>query len=407
MVTNDAAHLRAGTPTVLQLLRTTLHGAFFVLLAIAVVRRFTVYEVDARAWTAIAGALVLATVYAAGPLTHARWPSRRLTLVWLATVTAGWAVLLLLSPDFSWVAFPLFFLHLHLLSRVHAVVAVAVITGIVVATQAMHAQVFTTPMLLGPVLGAFFAVVIALGYAALHAESEQRRSLIEDLRHTREELAISQRSAGALAERERLAREIHDTLTQGLSSIVLLLRSAENALPGDHGNALGRIGEAQEAASDNLAEARRFVRGLTPPALAGDSLAGALRRLCDRVAADSGIDCGFHTDGVPVALPSNYEVTLLRAAQASLANVTAHARCRTAVVTLAFLETEVTLDIVDDGVGFDPGLASGPKADSTGFGIMALRERITTLGGRVDVESAPGEGAAVAVRLPLPAEETP
>ncbi|MFC7741426.1 histidine kinase [Nocardiopsis composta] len=220
------APLSAGTATVLAVLRGCLHAAFFLLLAVAAARLFTGGAGPAD-WAALAGAAVLGAVYACGPPLLRRLPGRRTALCWLALVTAVWAGLLLLSPDFSWLAFPLFFLHLHLLRRFHAVVAVAVITAAVIASQALHARELGTGMLLGPLLGAAFAVVIALGYATLYTESEQRRRLIEDLERARGELAESQHRAGALAERERLSREIHDTLAQGLSSIVLLLRSAE------------------------------------------------------------------------------------------------------------------------------------------------------------------------------------
>ncbi|WP_246154682.1 sensor histidine kinase [Saccharopolyspora hirsuta] len=114
--------------------------------------------------------------------------------------------------------------------------------------------------------------------------------------------------------------------------------------------------------------------------------------------------CRLHTNGTPVALPSSYEVALLRAAQTSLSNVTRHARASTAVVTLGYLDTEVTLDIYDDGTGFDP-TAVRPAPDGSGYGLTGLRERITALGGSMAVESAPGDGTAVAIRLPLTPEE--
>ncbi|NYE45370.1 signal transduction histidine kinase [Spinactinospora alkalitolerans] len=392
--------------TVLRLLRLALHGGFLVLLAIAVIR----LDPDGgsgRDRVALGGAVLLALVYCAGAFVGRHGTRRAPALVWLAAVTAIWAALLLVGPDFAWLAFPLFFIHLHLLRRAHAVAAVLVITGAVIATQALHAGRLSMAMMLGPLLGAAFAVVIALGYAALYRESEQRRVLIDDLTRTRGELAASQHQAGVLAERERLAREIHDTLAQGLSSIVLLLRSAETTLPQDPAIALARIAEARESASANLAEARRFVRDLAPPSLSGGSLPEALRRLCERTGRDNGIDCRFRVDGSPAALPPGYEVALLRAAQASLANVTAHARAATAVVTLGYLGTEVTLDVYDDGVGFAPDPPRAPRPDGTGFGLPALRERIAGLGGRLDVESAAGEGTAVAIRLPLTREENP
>lgn len=401
---DDEAH--SGAPAgraVLRVLRLALHSGFFLLLGIATARMFTGRGDGTWTYAAVGGAVLLAAVYCAGSQMLRR---RRPAQVWLAAVTAIWAALLAASPAFSWVAFPLFFIHLHLLRRLHAVGAVGVITALVIAAQVWHAGQLQVAIVLGPVIGALFAVVITMGYGALYTESEQRRRLIEDLTRTRAELAASQHEAGMLAERERLAREIHDTLAQGLSSIVLLLRSAENENADSHEASVGRIKEARETASDNLAEARRFVRDLSPPSLAGNSLTEALRRLCERTGRESGIDCAFHVDGEPGTAPPGHDVALLRAAQASLANVTAHAQGSAVVVTLGFLESEITLDVYDDGVGFDTAVLERPGPESTGYGLPALRERIAGIGGRLDVESTPGEGTAIAIRLPLPVAES-
>ncbi|USY18876.1 sensor histidine kinase [Nocardiopsis exhalans] len=401
-----------GVTTVLRVLRLLLHACFLFLLGVGTLRYLLTHPGTDPAhpqWTHVAvvcGAVLLGAVYCAGALVARHDVHRTRSLVWLAAVTLLWALLVLAGSDFVWLAFPLYFLHLHLLRGLHSVVAVVVITASVVLGQALHSGDLTAGMVLGPVLGAVFAVAIAAGYMALHRESERRRELIDTLTRTRDELSAAQRRTGVLDERERLSREIHDTLAQGLSSIVLLLRAAESALPQDTDLAATRIAEARESASTNLAEARRFVRDLAPPSLTGANLPEALIRLCERVSRTDGIDCRFRTDGTPTELPSGYEVALLRAAQASLANVSAHAHAGTAVVTLGYLGQEVTLDVYDDGEGFDPE-APRTRADGTGYGIAALRERVTALGGDLEVESAPGEGTAVAVRLPLTHEESP
>lgn len=402
-----------GVTTVLQALRLLLHASFLFLLVVGTVRYALANLGAAHAhpqwthWSVVCGAVLLGVVYCAGAMAARHDVHRTRSLVWLAAVTLLWALLAWAGPDFVWVAFPLFFLHLHLLRGLHSVAAVVVITASVVLGQALHSGDLTAGMVLGPILGAVFAVAIAAGYTALHRESERRRELIDTLTRTRDELAASQRRTGVLDERERLSREIHDTLAQGLSSIVLLLRAAESALPHDTDLANTRIVEARESASSNLAEARRFVRDLAPPSLTGANLPEALRRLCERVGRTDGIDCRFRTDGTPTELPSGYEVALLRAAQASLANVTAHAHATTAVVTLGYLGQEVTLDVYDDGEGFVPETLLHTREDGTGYGIASLRERVAALGGHLEVESAPGEGTAVAVRLPLVRETIP
>ncbi|MGY2744006.1 signal transduction histidine kinase [Arthrobacter sp. UYCu723] len=265
-------------------------------------------------------------------------------------------------------------------------------------------------VVLGPAFGAGFAVVTGLAYRALYREAENQRRAADELRRTRAELAASQHDAGILAERERLAREIHDTLAQGFSSIVLVARAAEKSLAdGDTATAAARFALVQQTASENLAEARNFVRGLSSPHLQGTSLIESLRRLCESTetsaaARGSGLRCRFELDSDPAELPQPYRVTLLRAAQASLANVRDHAKASNAVVTVAFLGSEVTMDIYDDGVGFDPaGLTArmDARTDGSGFGIRSLQERVTALKGSLELESAPGEGTVVAIRLPL------
>ncbi|WP_412076256.1 sensor histidine kinase [Streptomyces xanthophaeus] len=393
---------RALTP-VSKVLRLCLHALLFGLLALAAGR--AVADSAPRSGWVVAVCAVLAAVYVAGvraPVVHS---SPRAGAVWLAALGAVWAGLLALSPDGLWIAFPLYFLELHLLRLRWGVAAVAVtacaaIGGFVGHNSLAHSSSPSPGAFLGPLLGGAVAVATVLGYQALYRESERRRELIEELIATRAELAAAERSAGILAERERLAREIHDTLAQGLSSIQLLLRAAERALPAG-APAVEHIARAREAAQDNLAEARRFVRALTPPDLEHGSLAAALERLCTGA---PGPRVRFSLSGTPRVLPTPYEVALLRIAQSALANVVRHARAGRAEITLTFMDSSVTLDIVDDGRGFDPASAASAPSGESGFGLPAMRSRAETLGGLFTVESDPGQGTAVAVTLPLPVD---
>ncbi|SCG34782.1 sensor histidine kinase [Micromonospora coxensis] len=357
-----------------------------------------------------AGVLLGTAVLAGGWAVAAALPrSRRTTLGWLAALTVGWAGLLWLTPDAVWLAFPLFLLHLHLLPVRWGTVAVAATTAAAVGGVARHQGALTLGGVIGPVIGAAVAVATVLGYQALYRESERRRRLIEQLTATRADLAEAQHTAGVLAERERLAREIHDTLAQGLSSIQLLLRAAQRAMPERPDVVAGHVEQARRAAQDNLAEARRFVRALTPPALAARSLPEALRRLCDAGGGDAGPVVRFRLDGTPRPLPTRYEVALLRIAQSALANAVAHAHAGRVELTLSYLGRQVALDVVDDGVGFDPGAADGRGGGDGGFGLDAMRARAAELGGTLSVESAPGQGTAVAVGFtpPEPTAEVP
>jgi signal transduction histidine kinase len=392
----------ASTPA-LRMMSFALHGLFFTLLAVLVVRGLVT---GGLGQTSLLTAITLGSLYALGGVGQRIRADRRWAGAWLVGVLVLWTGLTLVHPEFSYLAFPLYFVLLHLLSVALAGPAVLGVTGIVVAAQAQTAGGLTAAKVLGPLAGLAVAVLTAAGYAALYRESRARARavevamrMVEEVTETRNELAESQRAAGRLAERQRLAAEIHDTLAQGLSSIVLLARSAESALPSDTSAAAERISELGRTAAENLAEARRFVRELTPPALEEASLSEALRRLAERRGAD------FHLEGEPCPLPVESEVALLRLTQQALANAVQHAQATRIAVTLSYLDDEVTLDVFDDGVGFDP--QAHRTGEQSGFGLHGMRERMAALGGLLTVESAPGEGTAVAAAIPIPVVDLP
>ncbi|MET8471503.1 sensor histidine kinase [Streptomyces sp. NPDC006422] len=385
---------RSLTPA-LRALRLCLHLLTAGLLALVVVRALTGRSAEPVA-AVVTVAVAMGGVYGVGAALPVVRGTRAGAAWWLAALGGVWAVLLVLSPDALWLAFPLYFLLLHLLPARWGVPAVTLAACAAIGSYVGHDGAVNPGAFIGPLLGAAVAVATVLGYQALYRESERRRELIEELVATRAELAAAERASGTLAERERLAREIHDTLAQGLSSIQLLLVAAGRELPAGS-PAAGHVERARATAQDNLAEARRFVRALSPPDLDGGSLAGALDRLC---ATAPGLTARFSVSGTPLELPTPYEVALLRIAQSALGNTVRHAGARRAEITLSFMETSVALDVVDDGAGFDPALA--PAGDG-GFGLPAMRSRVAELGGTFTVESSPGGGTAVAVTLPMPA----
>jgi signal transduction histidine kinase len=230
-------------------------------------------------------------------------------------------------------------------------------------------------------------------------QSYERRQLIEQLEATRSELAAAEREGGRLAERQRLARDIHDTLAQGFVSIVLQLQAAEAELPEDATQARGHLERARRTARENLAEARRLVWDLRPEALSAAPLGQALRRLAGRVEEETGLDATATVTGTPQPLSPDAEVTLLRVTQEALANVTRHANAGRVAVTLSYMDGEATLDVRDDGSGFaSTADGYGPNG---GLGLRGMRERIEALGGRLAVESAPGQGTTIAVTVPV------
>ncbi|WP_414673112.1 sensor histidine kinase [Kribbella sp.] len=232
-------------------------------------------------------------------------------------------------------------------------------------------------------------------------QSQQRAELIEQLESARDELADAHHSAGVMAERERMAREIHDTLAQGMTSIVMLAQAAAAELS-QGGDPAGRLAAIEDTARENLAEARALVAAFTPVALSEATLAEVLRRQAERFAAETGVDVQVSLD-LPddevAALPQAQQVVLLRSAQEALANVRKHAAATQVLITLGLSDSGVWIEIRDDGSGFSPGVASA------GFGLNAMRGRVEESGGTVQIDSAPGHGTRVQVLIPAVQED--
>jgi signal transduction histidine kinase len=231
-------------------------------------------------------------------------------------------------------------------------------------------------------------------------QSWQRGELIAQLESARDELAEAHHTAGVMAERERMAREIHDTLAQGMTSIVMLAQAAQVELHRDGTGPAGtKLAAIEDTARENLAEARALVAAFTPVALSGATLAEVLRRQAERFAAETGVDVQVSLDlhdEEAAALPQGQQVVLLRAAQESLANVRKHAGASQVLITLGMSADGVRIEIRDDGLGFEPDAAV------RGFGLAAMRGRVEESGGSVDVDSAPGRGTRVQVLIPSP-----
>jgi signal transduction histidine kinase len=221
-------------------------------------------------------------------------------------------------------------------------------------------------------------------------QSRERADLIAQLAATRAELAESERQAGMLAERQRLAMEIHDTLAQGFTSILMLLEAAESAPPVQ---ARVHRERAARAARENLVEARALVSAQPPTELAGSSLPEALRRLVGRLGEDTGVATSWELTGEPRGLHASTEVIVLRCAQEALTNVRRHADAARVALRLRYLPGGVRLEVSDDGAGFDPTAAAG-------FGLGGMRERVTPAGGHLAIRSTPGSGTVLTVEVP-------
>lgn len=236
------------------------------------------------------------------------------------------------------------------------------------------------------------SVLLGFWINGIVAESDKRADLIEELGRTRAELAASEHDRGAMAERQRLANEIHDTLAQGFTSVLALAQAAEVSLDRDPAKVRRALTMLQGAARDNLAEARALVGALTPPDLENATLADAVGRVVTRFADEAGVDAVLTVEGPVRALSPGAEVVLLRVAQEALTNVRRHAKATSVAVHLSYAADRVGLEISDDGRGFD-------QSQPAGHGLRGMRTRLEQLGGELAVRSVAGSGTTVAARL--------
>ena len=326
----------------------------------------------------------------------------------LATAAVGaalWVSLLVLEGVFALLMFSAYHLACSRPLPVRrALPGIVAVSAILVATESVRQRGVDPIQLLF-----YGAVTLALGLfiaftQAIHEQSEERRRLISELEATRSELAASERRAGTLAERQRLAREIHDTLAQGFASIVTLYEAARAELGSRPEVALGRLEEIGRTARSSLSEARRVVWALRPEALAEGTLASALDGLVRDFRSETGLDATSRVSGDPRTVEAESEATLLRVAQEALANARKHARATRVALTLSYLEDALLLDVRDDGVGFPPVLGNGGRDrwNAGGFGLIGMRERLEQQGGSLTIESEPGAGTTIAAALPMP-----
>jgi signal transduction histidine kinase len=329
-----------------------------------------------------------------------------LVLPYLIGLTAIWFLLAGLDPAYFSLLlglYPQIFSQLRLTRAIPAAVAFSVVVVWREVLSSGRPLSENWGALGGGLLSVLFGTLFSIWITRIIEQSAGRRELIEQLESTRSELAAAERESGRLAERQRLARDIHDTLAQGFVSIVLQLQAAEGELPAGAEAARRHLELARRTAGDNLAEVRRLVWDLRPEQLRAASLGEALGRLTERLAEETGVAATTTVTGTPRPLSPDAEVTLLRVTQEALANVSKHANAARVALTLSYMDGEAALDVRDDGAGFALGAdRAGPNG---GLGLAGMRERVEALGGRLAVESAPGRGTTVAAVVPVPEAE--
>jgi signal transduction histidine kinase len=331
------------------------------------------------------------------------WGSRRTTdprgrtpltivVAVIGSLIMGW--MLAIELGFSIVALammPQYFIHLPFL--------VAVLGGLPPSIGSEYSHrlaVLANPDSFPWVLALVRAVaILAIGisFKLLALQMDERKRL-------QSSLASAERKAGVLEERQRLAREIHDTLAQGFASIIVHLERAEqiNGLGGSP--AKGHIDLARSVAREGLEESRRMMAALRPEILERRALPEAVTRFCQEWSRRTGIPSRLEITGTPSPMHPDIELTLLRGVQESLTNVARHSGARTTAVTLSYMEDIIVLDVQDDGKGFVPGSSHSGDGKS-GFGLHGMRERVETLEGSLQVESVPGEGTTISLVLPV------
>ncbi|WBC15689.1 sensor histidine kinase [Micromonospora sp. WMMA1998] len=229
----------------------------------------------------------------------------------------------------------------------------------------------------------------------LFVDADRRAALVDELAASRDEVARLSRQAGVATERQRLAGEIHDTIAQGLSSVVMLIQAADAELDRDAARARRHLALAVDTARSNLAGARAVVAALTPAELAGSPLVEAVRRVSDRFVAETGVPVVLTMPETPHPLPTPVEVVLLRVAQEALANARKHAGAGRVEVRLDRRDDAVVLEVRDDGRGF-----TGPPAGD-GYGLAGMRHRVERVAGTLRVTSGPGAGTTVRAEVPI------
>ncbi len=242
-------------------------------------------------------------------------------------------------------------------------------------------------------IGLVAAPVIGVETMMSMKQRKRLAALVEELAATRAESARLSREAGAAAERERLAREIHDTLAQGFTSIVALAQAIEPELDNDTAAAKRHIELIRSTARENLAEARAMVAELTPAALDEGSLPAVIGRQCERLSTETGVAVTMRSDDELPLLGMATDVVLLRATQEAFANIRRHAQASTVSVELSRADGCVRLSVADNGIGLG-------DEQTEGFGLRGIRSRAAQVGGVMSVTPTPVGGTTVKVEIP-------
>jgi len=352
-----------------------------------------------RHWLAVAAVAAMAPWYLAVGRPHilaAEGIMSRRAVIYMTGIVLLFAVADLQVPNAWFLSIAILPQCYEVLPPRRAMIPVITMTVIAACSVAYSARSLPGAITAAALAAAVIAFTLAFGgyLGQILTQSGERAELIAQLEATRAELAEVSRQAGVMAERQRIAGEIHDTLAQGFSSILMLVQAAEAQLGHSPSTARRQLALAAQTARENLAEARTLVGELSSAQLQAGTLEDALRRITERVGEELGITARFGTDGASRRLAAATEVVLLRTGQEALANVRKHAAAQSVGVRLCYAEASVRLEVTDDGAGFDPAMVNG------GYGLRGMRARVDEAGGTVAVRSGPAGGTSVQVEVP-------
>jgi signal transduction histidine kinase len=365
------------------------HTAFVFLVVVVLFN----LAADHAPWTAYALLMVVCAAYV-GPLPPAmRCQNQRSGVLYLVVVVPATLALGYVDADALIILYAVFPHVFGVLEDMR--LRLLVIGGLAAGSMAV-AMRHESPGAAVVNVGAALVVSLMIGMftQVLLREAQRRGELITQLEAVRADLDRAHHEAGVMAERQRLSHEIHDTLAQGFTSLLMLIQAADSTVENDPDTTHERLALAERTARENLAEARSLVAALAPAPLQSAPLDTALERITARAGQELGIGTAVTVHGTPRELSADVQVVLLRAAQEALSNVRKHAAASTVQLRLSYRRHSVLLEVQDDGAGFTAG------ADDRSFGLRAMRSRVEQVSGTLDVDSAPGAGTTVRVEIP-------
>jgi signal transduction histidine kinase len=367
---------------------------YFGVVAVAVVAAILINDSHAL-WRRLLATGVIAVMMILHAVVGRRFVRRDAEAVSLAIVQILlFAVAAAAIPFATWLLFamiPMIFQLTDIKKAIPLVVVVNLVTpaiDLVISPESLPADLMIA------LISAAAGIWLGFWIIRVIEQNVERGQLIAELEASRAEVARLSHEAGVAAERARLAGEIHDTLAQGFTSVVMLAQAASADLDRDAtGAARDRLALVEATARENLAEARALVAATGPaPLEQGGTLPEAIDRLARRFGAESGVAVRTRL-GEVIGLSSADEVVLLRSAQESLANVRRHAAARSVRVELAQDSAVTRLEVHDDGRGLPADLTEG-------FGLRGMRERVAAGGGTVRVGPGRRTGTVVVVEIP-------